>query len=182
MAYKLNGKTLQADRGFTHDGVQYPRNWLVKSTQAEKDALGITWEADPVRASDVYYWDGDVNNPKALEDKLETKEDGTPLYVQELDNTDPDNPVMVDTDEQVITKGLKSNMIAQVKDTAGKLLSTTDWYVVRKAEKGIDIPLTVVEKRNAIRAECDRLETDIAAVATVEALIQVMNSQEWGTD
>jgi hypothetical protein len=41
MAYKLNGKTLQEDRGFTHDGIQYPRNWLVKSTQAEKDALGM---------------------------------------------------------------------------------------------------------------------------------------------
>ena len=182
MAYKLNGKTLQADRGFTHDGVQYPRNWLVKSSQGDRDALGITWEADPVRADDRFYWNGDVNNPKALEDKLETKEDGTPLYVQELDNTDPDNPVMVDTDEQVITKGLKSNMIAQVKDTAGKLLATTDWYVTRKAEKGIDIPLKEVEKRNAIRTECDRLETDIAAVTTVEALIQVMNSQKWGND
>jgi hypothetical protein len=177
MAYKLNGKTLQADRGFTHDGVQYPRNWLVKSTQAEKDALGITWEADPVRASDVYYWDGDVNNPKALEDKLETKEDGTPLYVQEWN---PDTEQMEDTDEQVVTKGLKSNMIAQVKDTAGKLLSTTDWYVTRKMERNVDIPTDVSSKRVAIVAESDRLETAIAGATTVEELIEVMNSQDWG--
>ena len=157
MAYKLNGKTLQADRGFTHDGVQYPRNWLVKSSQGDRDALGITWEADPVRADDRYYWDGDVNNPKALEDKLETKEDGTPLYVQELDNTDPDNPVMVDTDEQVITKGLKSNMIAQVKHTAGTLLAQTDWYVTRKVERNVDIPNDVAAKRADVVAESDRL-------------------------
>lgn len=179
MAYKLNGKTLQADRGFTHDGVQYPRNWLVKSSQGDRDALGITWEADPVRADDRYYWDGDVNNPKALEDKLETKEDGTPLYVQVWN---PDTEQMEDTDEQEVTRGLKHTMTAQVKDTAGKVLQSTDWYVVRKAEKDIDIPLSVVEKRNAVRTECDRLETEIAAVATVEALIQVMNSQKWGTD
>lgn len=177
MAYKLNGKTLQADRGFTHDGVQYPRNWLVKSTQAEKDAIGITWEADPVRASDVYYWDGDVNNPKALEDKLETKEDGTPLYVQVYN---PDTEQMEDTTEQVVTKGLKSNMIAQVKDTAGKLLATTDWYVTRKVERSVDIPTDVASKRVAIVAESDRLETAIAGATTVEALIEVMNSQDWG--
>jgi len=177
MAYKLNGKTLQADRGFTHDGVQYPRNWLVKSTQAEKDAIGITWEADPVRADDRYYWDGDVNNPKALEDKLETKEDGTPLYVQVWN---PDTEQMEDTTEQVVTKGLKSNMIAQVKDTAGKLLATTDWYVTRKMERNIDMPTDVAEKRSHVRTECDRLETAIAGVTTVEELINVMNTQNWG--
>ena len=96
------------------------------------------------------------------------------------DLPDPDNPVMVDSDERLVTKGLKSNMIAQVKDTAGKMLVTTDWYVTRKAEKGVDIPLKEVEKRNAIRTECDRLEVEIAAVAAVEALIGVMNSQNWG--
>jgi hypothetical protein len=179
MAYKLNGKTLQADRGFTHDGVQYPRNWLVKSSQGDRDALGITWEADPVRADDRYYWDGDVNNPKALEDKLETKEDGTPLYVQVWN---PDTEQMEDTDEQVVTKGLKSNMIAQVKDTAGKLLATTDWYVTRKVERNVDIPTDIASKRAAIVAESDRLETAIAGVTTVEALIEVMNSQDWGNE
>ena len=176
MAYKLNGKTLQADRGFTHDGVQYPRNWLVKSSQGDRDALGITWEADPVRADDRYYWDGDVNNPKALEDKLETKEDGTPLYVQVWN---PDTEQMEDTTEQVVTKGLKSNMTAQVKDTAGKMLATTDWYVTRLNEKSTAIPADVTTKRDAIRTECDRLETAIAGVTTIEALIEVMNSQDW---
>ena len=177
MAYKLNGKTLQADRGFTHNGIQYPRNWLQLSSQGDRDALGITWEADPVRADDRYYWDGDVNNPKALEDKLETKEDGTPLYVQVYN---PDTEQMEDTDEQVVTHGLKHTMTAQVKDTAGKMLATTDWYVTRKMERNVDIPTDVSSKRVAIVAESERLETAIAAVTTAEALIEVMNSQDWG--
>ena len=178
--YKLNGKTLRIGRAFTHAEVQYPSNWLQLSTEEDRTALGITWEDDPVRADDRYYWDGDINNPKALENKEEVDEDGNPLYVQVLDNTDPDNPVMVDSDERLVTKGLKSNMIAQVKDTAGKMLATTDWYVTRKVERDVDIPTDVASKRTAIVAESDRLETAIAAVTTVEALIEVMNSQNWG--
>ena len=177
--YKLNGKTLRVGRAFTVGDTQYPANWLQLSTEAEKTAIGITWEDDPVRHDDRYYWDGDINNPKALEDKEEVDEDGNPLYVQVLDNTDPDNPVMVDSDERLVTKGLKSNMIAQVKDTAGKLLAQTDWYVVRNSEKSTAIPTDVTTKRDAIRTECDRLETAITGAADVEALITVMNSQNW---
>jgi len=175
--YKLGNLTLRIGRSFTVGDVLYPSNWLQKSTEAERTAIGITWEDDPVRADDRYYWDGDVNNPKALEDKLETKEDGTPLYEQKWN---PDTEQMEDTDVQVVTKGLKSNMIAQVKDTAGKLLAQTDWYVTRLNEKSTAIPADVTTKRDAIRTECDRLETAIAGATTVEALIEVMNSQDWG--
>ena len=178
--YKLNGKTLRICRAFTHAEVQYPSNWLQLSTEAERTALGITWEDDPVRADDRFYWDGDINNPKALEDKEEVDENGNPLYVKVLDNTDPDNPVMVDTDERLVTKGLKSNMIAQVKHTAGTLLAQTDWYVTRKVERNVDIPTDVASKRVAIVAESERLETAIAAVTSVEQLIEVMQSQNWG--
>ena len=177
MAYKLNGRTLPIDRGFTHNDIQYPRNWLRQASQADKDALGITWEDDPVRADDRFYWDGDINNPKALEDKLETKEDGTPLYEQKWN---PDTEQMEDTDVQVVTKGLKSNMIAQVKHTAGTLLAQTDWYVTRKVERNVDIPTDVSSKRVAIVAESERLETSIKACTTVMLLIEIMNSQNWG--
>ena len=178
--YKLGNLTLRIGRSFTIGDVMYPSNWLQKSTEAEKTAIGITWVDDPVRADDRYYWDGDINNPKALEDKEEVDEDGNPLYVKVLDKTDPDNPVMVDSDERLVTKGLKSNMIAQVKHTAGTLLAQTDWYVTRKVERNVDIPADVTAKRLAIVAESDRLETAIAAVTSVEQLIEVMQSQNWG--
>jgi hypothetical protein len=158
----------------------YPSNWLQKSTEAERTAIGITWEDDPVRADDRYYWDGDINNPKALEDVNEVDEDGNPIYVQEYDATANNGEGgMVDTDEQLVTRGLKYTMKQQVKDTAGKLLASTDWYVVRNSEKSIAIPADVTTKRDAIRTECDRLETAIAGATTVEALIAVMNSQSW---
>ena len=178
--YKLNGKTLRIGRAFTHAEVQYPSNWLQLSTEEDRNALGITWEDDPVRADDRFYWDGDINNPKALEDKEEVDEDGNPLYVKVLDKTDPDNPVMVDSDERLVTKGLKSNMIAQVKHTAGTLLAQTDWYVTRKVERNVDIPTDVSSKRAAVIAESERLETAIKACTTVMLLIEIINSQNWG--
>ena len=179
MAFKLNGKTLPIDRGFTHNDIQYPRNWLRLSTQEDKDALGIIWEADPVRHDDRYYWNGELDNPKALENVDAVDEDGNPVWEQELDNSDPENPVMVDTDVQVVTHGLKHTMINQVKHTAGTMLAQTDWYVTRKAERSMDIPVDVIDQRTAVREECDRLEVAIANVSTVEELIAVMNSQDW---
>ena len=179
MAFKLNGKTLPIDRGFTHNDIQYPRNWLRLSTQEDKDALGITWEADPVRHDDKYYWNGELDNPKALEDVDAVDEDGNPVWEQELDNSDPENPVMVDTDVQVVTHGLKHTMINQVKHTAGTMLAQTDWYVVRKAEREVAIPEDVVAERAHVVAESERLEVAITGCADVEALIEVMNSQNW---
>jgi hypothetical protein len=176
--FLINGQPLQEGTSFTDaNGVKYPPHWLNVSTEEEKTAIGITWVADPIRADDRFFWSGDINNPKALEDKLEVKEDGTPLYVQVYDEA---TKSMVDTTEQVVTKGLKSNFIAQVKDTAGKILASTDWYVIRKAERNVDIPEEIALKRTQIVTEANRLETDIKASTTVEGLIEVLNAQNWG--
>ena len=179
MAYKLNGKTLPVDRAFTHDQIQYPRNWLQLSTKEDRDALGITWEDDPVRADDRYYWNGEIDNPKAMEDKDEKDEDGNQLYVQKYN---PETEAMEDTEEKLVTKGLKSQKIAEVKHTAGTYLAQTDWYVTRKMEREVAIPADVVTKRAHVVAESERLETAIAEAADVEALIAVMNKQNWEND
>jgi hypothetical protein len=152
--FLLNGNRLAEGTSFYDaNGTQYPPQWLNTSTEEEKAAIGITWVADPVRADDRFYWDGDINNPKALEDKLE--EDGS------------------------TTKGLKSQFVVQVKDTAGKLLNATDWYVIRKSERNVEIPAEVALKRTQIVTESNRLEVDINGATTVEELITVLNNQNW---
>jgi hypothetical protein len=174
--FLLNGNRFPEGTSFYDaNGTQYGAGWLNQATEEQKLAIGITWVADPIPFDSRFYWDTDL--PKALEDKLETKQDGTPLYKQVYDKV---TKSMVDTTEQVVTKGLKSNFIAQVKDTAGKLLAQTDWYVVRKAERNVDIPASIVTKRATIVTEADRLETAISNVTTVEALIEVLNAQNWG--
>ena len=176
--YYLGSTVLRLNSPFTIGGTQYPSNWLTVSTEADRTAIGITWVADPVRADDRFYWNGDINNPKALEDREEVDENGDPMWVQVLDETQ-DPPVMVDSTERLVARGLKYTWIAQVKDTAGKMLADTDWMVIRKAERNVDIPADVVTKRAAIVAECTRLETAITGAADMNAFIAVVQDQRW---
>jgi hypothetical protein len=168
--FLLNNQPLAVDTPFTANEIQYPANWLRLASAEEKSAIGITEVADAVRADDRFYWDGNLANPKNLNDVEEVDQDGNPLYVKVLDKTDPENPVMVDSDKRLVTKGLKSNFIAQVKQTAGSILAQTDWMVTRKADIGTDIPASVVAYRASIRAKADELEASISAVTSVEEL------------
>ena len=183
MAYLINGQPVNIRvEYFRADGVRYD-NLLNPAVRAK---LGVVETNDPdpfePAAPDYdqrFYWGPD--NPKLLNDREEVDENGNPLWEKVLGEVDG-KPAMVDSNKRLITKGLKSNWIAQVKDTAGKLLAQTDWMVIRKAERNVDIPASVVTKRAAIVAECDRLETAIQASADVEALIAVVMNQNWPTE
>jgi len=177
--YYLNGKPLRIGKAFTYMDITYPGNWLQQSTPEARAEINITWVNDPPRADDRFYWNGDINMPKELEDRAEVDENGDPIYVQVVDNSDPDNPVMVDTTEQLVTPGLKTTWKDQVKHTAGTMLAQTDWMVIRKSERNVDIPADVVTKRAAIIAECDRLEAAITAAADIDAFIAVVQDQRW---
>jgi hypothetical protein len=150
--FLLNGTPLGIDNAFTYNDTQYPSNWLRLASQEERAAIGITEVADAPWYDDRYYWN--VDNPKQLEDLTVTPEGGEP-YVQ---------------------KGLKSQHLAQTKTTANQLLSATDWMVIRKAERSIEIPAATVTYRAAVLAECDRLLAAIAAASDVPALMAVSAS------
>jgi hypothetical protein len=175
--FKHNNQTIPLDTPFTIDGTSYPANWLRLTSLAEKQAVGITEVADVTTTyDDRFFWSAD--NPKLLNDREESDEDGNPLYVKVLGEVDG-KPAMVDSTERLVTKGLKSQWTASVKDAANKLLSATDWMVIRKAERDVAIPTEMVTYRAAVVAEVTRLETAINACADVHALIEVINSQNW---
>jgi hypothetical protein len=74
---------------------------------------------------------------------------------------------------------LKTNWTAQVKDTANKLLSQTDWMIIRKVERNVDVPADTTQYRKEVITECTRLVTAIAGAADVPALITVVTAQGW---
>jgi hypothetical protein len=74
---------------------------------------------------------------------------------------------------------LKDYYTKDIKVTAGKLLAQTDWQVIRKFERSIDIDPGVLEYRAYIIAETNRLESEIRGAVTVEALILALNNQKW---
>lgn len=171
MAFQYNGSTISIDRPFTGpDGTKYAN----LRNPAIREALGVTEVADPPYFDQRFYWG--VDNSKLLGDREEVDENGDPMWVQEYN---PLTEMMQNTNVRLVTKGLKSQWIAQVKDTAGKMLAQTDWMVIRKAERAVDVPAETQTYRAAIITEADRLEAAIAACANVEALIAVVGSQAW---
>lgn len=177
--FMLNDKPLALDVAFTTGEIQYPANWLRLASPEERAAIGITEVADPEPYDQRFYWG--PGNPKLLDDREEVDQDNNPLWVQVLGQVDGE-PVMVDSDERLVTKGLKSQWVAQVKDTAGKMLAASDWMVVRQVERGVAIPAAMAANRAAVIAECDRLEAAIRSCATVEELIDVVSTQAWPSE
>jgi hypothetical protein len=149
------GRVIKQGRAWTDaEGTQHPAQWN-RWTAEEKAAKGLVWNQDlqPVPFDNRFYWSAGV--PKALDDVNEVDEDG--------------NPVLDENGVQIVTKGLKSNAIAQVKVTAGSLLSATDWMVTRQAETGTAIPSAVSDYRTAVRTASETIETAIQGVTTLEA-------------
>jgi len=165
--FMLDNKPLALDVPFTHAEIQYPANWLRLASPEERAAIGITEVADPVAYDDRFYWAPGV--PKLLEDREESDEQGNPLYVKVLGEVGG-KPAMVDSTERLVTKGLKSQFVAQVKATAGSLLTATDWKITRAAEGVKAVDADTLAARAAIRAASDANETAIKACTTVEQL------------
>jgi hypothetical protein len=128
---------------------------------------------DEIRPDDRYYYvtqnsDGSYTGvPRELEDLEAVDENGDPAYVKVYDEA---TQSMVNTAQRLINKGLKSNHIAQVKHNTNMTLATTDWYVIRKAERNVDIPADVATYRAAVIAWATATEASITAVTTVEEL------------
>jgi len=155
MAFKLDGNPLAVDVAFSHNDINYPANWLRLASKTEKEAIGITEEADPPTYDSRFYW-GD-GTAKALDDVNAKDEDGNLLK-------NPDG-------SQMIIQGVKSILKAQEKTSAGSLLARYDWYVVRKAEKDTAIPSAITTYRDGVRTACDTREKEIDACADTEALV-----------
>lgn len=141
----IETQNLVPRRGFRHEGVQYPAQWLGATSAEQQAEIGIEWvEDDRPRVNEKYYR---VHG---------TRGDWT---------TTPK-----DLDE------LKIRAVAVCKRQANGRLSKTDWYVVRHAESGSEIPADVTEFRAETRAYSNTLEAEIAA-ADFEGIQKI--KQEW---
>lgn len=156
------GRVIKQGRSWTDaEGVQHPAQWNRWSDE-EKASHGLVWDESlqPVPFDNRFYWSAEV--PKALDDVDAVDEDG--------------NPVLDADGVQIVTKGLKSNAIAQVKATAAGLLQPTDWMVTRKAETGTAISDTVLDYRAAVRTASGAIETAITNAADHTAFMALYDT------
>ncbi len=156
-----HGQTIRPGKAWTDEnGVTHPANWHTYSAE-RKAELGITEIVQqPAPDSRLYNWsyndDGTVNSTaKSLDDVNEVDENGDPLMEDGV---------------QVVTKGVKSNLIAEVKAQQGALLAETDWAVIRNADTGTAVPDNIATYRAAIRSKATEMETAIANAADTDAI------------
>jgi len=71
---------------------------------------------------------------------------------------------------QIVTQGLTNEALQQVRNMESSLLSETDKWVTRKAEKGTAIPSSVSTWRDGIRTAADNMNTKINAANTFDKL------------
>ena len=66
---------------------------------------------------------------------------------------------------------LKANKIVNLKSQANRLLESTDWYIIRKAELGTEIPSEVTTARATIKTNVDIKETEINVLTSKASVV-----------
>ena len=176
MPWKHNGLNLKEGKGFKgKDGTQYSSAWI-RMTDSEKTAAGITWSDPPASEApfDNRFYHG-------------RETDGTliPKSLTDVNAVDGDGKAIIDpaTGKQLVTKGLKTISIEQTKQTANDKLSSTDWYITRKAEDSTaTIPSDVTTYRAAVRTKSGAIEKAITDAADHAAFMALFDRPTDGQD
>ena len=74
---------------------------------------------------------------------------------------------------------LKAEWKVKINEIAYAMLAPTDWYVVRKAEGGADIPANVSAFRAAVRAAADSNQAALNNAADFDTFVQATGALVW---
>ena len=177
-------KVFANPEGFTLNDNQYSSQIFTLWSKEEKQAIGIyEVETDSSKFKDESYYNNtneifEFKNGKAIR-KWGT---ATPKQLEDVNATDEDGEPVLQDGVQVVIKGLKSQKISISKQQTAGLLSSTDWYVTRKADTGTAIPQEIQDFRNEVREVSNQQETQINACTTVEQLKALYSYVNTGTE
>ena len=153
-------------------GIQHPRNWHIWSAD-EKKAAGLEeLTPDPIPNSITWWFTQDAAG----------KVTKTAKNLDDVNATNVDTGELLKDDQgnQIVTLGVKSTLIDQVKYQQGSLLTQSDWAIIRKADKGTAIPSNIQTWRDAVRTKATAMESAIngaANTAAIEALFLTWDSE-----
>ena len=137
---------VKTPRGLTRDGIQHPRNIFTQWTKAELAAIGI--KPASITAVDSRYKNtGEITWDTSGEEAVGT---------------------YATTDKAAAD--LKTEMVASVNAQAASILSQTDWMQHREAEGGTAMPADWKTYRAAVRTASNTKETEIDALANLDAV------------
>jgi len=170
-------------KGFTLGDLQYPKDIFTKWSVEEKEAIGIHEVVfdDSNKKDEQWYINTDQTfafandtvtasygtaTPKAHADTLFTAQD-------EIDERGIEGELNV--------RGLKYNLIKDLKVNVSNILANTDWYITRNSEKSTAIPSSISTHRDAVRTKQAQMETVITNASNTPALETLYTYVNTGT-
>ena len=166
MPWKYSGRIIRVGKAWAdNNGTQYPAVWNNYSAD-EKAAIGLTWEDEVAAHDNRFYWGRDTDG------KL------IPRSLTDVNEVDSNGKAILDIDgEQLVTLGLKSVAIAQVKTQAAGLLAQYDWQVIKATEvDSYSVPSTVTNYRAAVRTASNSIGTAITNASDLAAFMALYDT------
>jgi len=152
--------------------VQYPAKIFQLWSTSELEAKGIYEVVFDNSNFKDEKWYINTNQTFAFADGTVTASYGTATPKAHADTlfTAQDETDGLGIEGEVATRGLKYNLIRDLKITVANILAETDWYITRNTEKSTAIPSSISTHRDAVRTKQASMETAITNASNTPAL------------
>ena len=152
--------------------VNYPAKIFSVWSQSELNAIGIYEVVTDSTNKKDEKWYINTNELYTFADNQVTRSWGTATAKAHADTlwTAQDEIDGKGTEGEVKSRGLKYNLIKDLKITVANELAKTDWYITRNTEKSTAIPSSISTHRDAVRTKQASMETQILNASDTPAL------------
>ena len=185
-------------RGFTLGNLQYPADIFMKWSVEEKEAIGIYEVVFDYSNKKDEKWYINTDQSFAFADETVTSSYGaaTPkahadtLYTQTEEDEDVFAAGHANAGDRIGSwsagdvkiRGLKYNLIKDLKKEVANELTKTDWYITRNTEKSTAIPSAITTHRDAVRTKQASIEAQITGASDTAALETLYTYVNTGTE
>jgi len=167
--------------------INYPKSMVIGDVQYPAKIFQL-WSTSELEAKGIYevvfdnsnfkdeQWYINTNQSFAFADGTVTASYGTATPKAHADTTwsqDDEDAGDLPDDKSVgdiKTRGLKYNLIRDLKITVANILAETDWYITRNTEKSTAIPSSISTYRDSVRTKQASMETQITNASDTPAL------------
>tara|TARA_R100000329_G_scaffold77168_2_gene66331 strand:+ start:197 stop:826 length:630 start_codon:yes stop_codon:yes gene_type:complete len=168
--------------------VRYPAKIFSIWSISELNAIGIYEVITDSTNKKDEKWYINTNESYVFADNQVTRSWGTATAKAHADSLwtqqDSDDGNLPDDKEvgDVKVEGLKTQLIRKIKQQAAGILQDTDWYIIRKADAGTEVPSAITTHRAAVRTKAAEQETQITNAADTPALETLYTYVNTGTE
>ncbi len=181
-------KIINKPKGMVIGDTRHSRKIFELWSKAELEAIGIyEVEFDNTNKKDEQ-WYINTNQSFAFAGGKITASYGSSTAKAHADTlwtqADSDNGDLPDDKSvgDVKTRGLKYNLIKNLKSQVANELARTDWYITRNTEKSTAIPSAITTHRDLVRTRQATMETQITNASDTPALETLYTYVNTGTE